>query len=314
MEIKSLHSMTGFGVAQGSSAGYELSVKVRTLNARFLECAAKVPSQFQELEGDLRKRVQTVFRRGKIDIQIYLKVPASVSLSTQLHPFLNKDLLERYKKIYLDASYEIAGVHSSLTNIDANDILRRPGVISFPDESESGEFDEASKDQLHTELIAFLWKLVDEAFKKAVDSRIAEGKEIRAHLEEILQSLGDLIERVRQLAGPLVAKNVERLRSRIAEILQGVAVDENRIIQEAAVMADRYDIAEELQRFDAHLKAINGSIQSGLDGKKLEFMCQELVREVNTIGSKAQHSEIQHTVVDMKGLIERLREQAQNVE
>jgi uncharacterized protein (TIGR00255 family) len=126
--------------------------------------------------------------------------------------------------------------------------------------------------------------------------------------------LQESVEKVRQLAVPLVANNVERLRSRIVEILQGVAVDDNRIVQEAAVMADRYDIAEELQRFDAHLKAIHISLQAGIDGKKLDFMCQELVREVNTVGSKAQHSEIQHTVVDMKGLIERLREQAQNIE
>jgi uncharacterized protein (TIGR00255 family) len=314
MEVNLLKSMTGFGVAQGGSAGFELSVKVRTLNARFLECLVKLPVQFQELEGELRKRAQAVFRRGKVDIQVYLKIPASVSLSSQANPILNKDLLEKYKKVYLDASYEIAGVHSSLTNIDANDILRRPGVISFPEESAIRDFDETSSDQTHTELISCFWQLADAAFEKVVDSRIAEGREIYAHIDEVLQSLRELIEKVRQHAASLVAKNVERLRARITEILQGVAVDESRIIQEAAVMADRYDIAEELQRFDAHLKAIHESIQRGLDGKKLEFMCQELVREVNTIGSKAQHSEIQHTVVDMKGLIERLREQAQNVE
>lgn len=314
MEVKLLKSMTGFGVAQGSSAGYEFSVKVRTLNARFLECIVKMPLQFQELEGELRKRAQAVFRRGKVDIQIYVKVPSSLSLSSQLNPVLNRELLEKYKTIYLDASYEIAGLHSSLTNIDANEILRRPGVISFPEESVEGGFDDASRDQIHNELIGCLWKVVDEAFAKVVDSRIAEGNEIHTHIDEVLQALRKLIDKVRQLAAPIVANNVDRLRSRISEILQGVAVDESRIVQEAAVMADRYDVAEELQRFEAHLKALHGSIEGGLDGKKLDFMCQELVREVNTIGSKAQHSEIQHTVVDMKGLIERLREQAQNVE
>jgi uncharacterized protein (TIGR00255 family) len=314
MEVKLLKSMTGFGVAQGSGAGCEISVKVRTLNGRFLECTVKVPSQFLELEGELRKRAQVVFQRGKVEIQIYLKVPASLGLGSQSSPTLNKEILEKYKKIYLDASYEIAGVHSSLTNTDANDILRRPGVISFPEDVAIGDSDLALKGGVPAELTGCLWGLVDEAFRKVIESRIAEGKEIQVHIDEILQSLQESIEKLRQLALPLVGNKVERLRSRIAEILQGVAVDESRIIQEAAVMADRYDIAEELQRFDAHVKAIRVSLQTGMDGKKLDFMCQELVREVNTIGSKAQHSEIQHTVVDLKGLIERLREQAQNIE
>ena len=317
MNVKLLQSMTGFGVAQGVVAGCEFSVKVRTLNGRFLECFVKMPSQFLELEVELRKRAQSVFRRGKVEVQIYLKLAANTAMSANGTPTLNKDLLEKYKQVYLTASYEIVGVHSALTNLEANEILRRPGVLSLPQE-EVGEYslgvDTEAKSLFRQELIACLWKLVDEAFYKTSQSREVEGKEIQGNVGEIVQSLQDLLETVQQLSKPIVANNIARLRARMAEILQGVSVDESRIAQEAAVMADRYDVAEELQRFDAHLKLIRSTLYNGMGGKQLEFLCQELVREVNTIGAKVQHSEIQHTVVEMKGFVERLREQAQNIE
>jgi uncharacterized protein (TIGR00255 family) len=253
-----------------------------------------------ELEPQIRKLAQSKFRRGRVEVQLQLEgdVRCNVGL-----PILNKNLLSRYKEIYQEAAYLITGVHSSLTNIEANAILARSNVISV-----------GWVEDVVTSYNESVLAIVESAICKAFDSRLTEGRLIEHCLREKLAAFHSKMVVVKELSNDLVGQHFVKLQGRIGNLLRDVTLDESRLMQEVAFLCDKHDIAEEIQRLDAHLDLFQGSLDVCLEGKHLDFICQELLREVNTIGSKVQQSSLQQVVIELKGIIEEIREQAQNVE
>lgn len=294
-------SMTGFGAKEASLGSRAISVRIRSVNQRFLEVGFKIPACWTHMELELRKRVQARVGRGKVDVSIFWRDQSDEG--TARLPQLNKELLRAYKALYLEGISEVTGVQSDVTIGGCRDILRREGVITLASETS------ASDDE-----VDFLLGLFDQALDDFVQSRCVEGEACLKVLRKHLDDLGNLIANLKELSGGLVQMHAEKLRKRVQDLLQGQPVEECRLAQEVAYLADRYDVAEEIHRLGAHIVAVETLLAEGVQGKKLDFLCQEMFREINTIGSKVQNVELQHLVVEFKGAIERVREQAQNLE
>jgi uncharacterized protein (TIGR00255 family) len=295
-------SMTGFGSKEASLGSRAVSVRIRSVNQRFLELHFKIPTCWAHLELDLRKRVQSRVSRGKIDVSIFWRDQSGEG--TGRLPQLNKELLRAYKALYLEGISEVTGVQSDVTIGGCRDILKREGVITL----ESGDTS-ASDDE-----VAFLTGLFDEALDDFVRSRSIEGEACVQVLRNHLDDLVNLVANLRELSGGLINLHVDKLRKRVQDLLQGQPIEECRFAQEIAYLSDRYDVTEEIHRLAAHVAAVETLLSEGVQGKKLDFLCQEMFREINTIGSKVQNVELQHLVVEFKGSIEKVREQAQNLE
>lgn len=288
--------MTGFGAAEGPVAGGVLRVEIRTVNHRFLNVAAKLPPDLAALETDLRERLRKDFDRGHLSVQVRWTAPPAVrAAGLTLDVNRAREAMARLRELQ-----SVVGL-SGEVSLDL--LARQPDVFTTQDGAEAP----ASWSELEP--------IVAEAASQVRATRRREG----AHLAEALRSQLGLIrgegERVRAFAPTRVVRERDRLHRRVAELLDGKPLDEERIAHEVALLADRLDIAEELVRLAAHLDACEAALrEDGPVGKRLGFLAQELGREVNTIGSKANDAEMQHAVVAMKGELERFREQLENLE
>lgn len=290
-----IKSMTGYGKAEASSAAGKFSVEVRSVNHRYGEVTIKLPRQILAMEVDLRRRVSDRFKRGKIDLFIQFEPCAG----TTTLPSANVPLAMAYNEAFSQVSMALGG-----GDIPIGLILSQKDVISFAEAA-------AEPDSFSA--------ILDESFSAALDSlenmRIKEGELLAAEISGRVADVGKLVESVAVREPVAVTANTERLRERIARLLGDTTLDEMRLVQEIAVLADKMDITEELVRLRSHFSQF-GTIML-LDepvGRKLDFLIQEMNREVNTIGSKANDSEIAAIVVELKSELEKVREQVQNIE
>ncbi len=287
--------MTGFGAGEGNAGGGRLRMEIRTVNHRFFNLSAKLPSDLAPLEQELRERLRRDLERGHISVSLrWVESPArEVGLALNLERA--RVVVARLRE--LQTSLGLAG------EVSLDLVARQPEVLVL-DGSEAPSVSWADLEPIAVAAIAEC---------KAMRTR--EGSALGAELAHRLDLLERASRRVAELAPARLPRERDRLRSAVGELLDGRAVDVVRLAQELAVLADRLDITEELVRFAAHLAACRAALAGdGPVGKQLGFLAQELGREINTMGAKANDAGIAQQVILMKGEMEKFREQLENIE
>jgi uncharacterized protein (TIGR00255 family) len=290
-----IRSMTGFGAGRRASGGEELAVEVRSVNHKFCEVKVRAPRELGALEPVAARMVKDRLARGGVDVALRRTGPGG-----SMAPRVDAALAEAYARAYAEVQARL-GLKDP---IRLSDIVSSEGVIRL-DEREADL--EASRAALELALGAALDALVA--------MREREGEALAADLEARLATVEGLVARVEELSPQAVEHHRARLAERVLELTQGLPLDPSRLAQEVALLADRSDVAEEITRLRSHLAQAR-QLLAGREpsGRKLDFLVQEMHREVNTIGSKSQHAELSGLVVSMKAEVERMREQVQNVE
>src|SRR4051812_429736 len=291
-----LRSMTGFGSGRARVQDEELTVELKSLNHKFCEVKARLPRELGTLEPMVTKAIKDRLARGAVEVFIKRQTPGAPASAPQVDTALARE--------YLRALLELARAIGAPEQVTLRDVATLPGVLRV---EERGVDAESAQRALETAL--------QEALERLTEMRAREGDSIRADLESRLAFLEAGAAKLEALAPRQVAEYQKRLEERIAELARGVAVDPQRLAQEVAYLAERTDVAEEMTRLRSHLGQFRDLIASNEpSGRKMDFLVQEMHREVNTTGSKSQHPEIALNVVAMKAELERIREQVQNVE
>lgn len=295
--------MTGYGAARAEGEGVALDVQLRGINARYLDCVFRLPRAYNSLESLLRTKISEQVSRGKVEITVNRTVTTTNDSAVKL----NKDKFESYLKIYKELLTEF-GTGGSPAVLDKviPDILKNSDVWD-----KNGGIVEDVQTIPEKEL-KLIESCLQEALTAFIVSRSGEGEVL---MKEILRRLSVIDATVREVQKH--APSVEQIRERLIQKVSGykgsVTFDENRIAQEIVLFADKGDISEEIARFQAHYAQMNQSIAPG-NGKKLEFLLQEMLRECNTIASKSVSASINSLMVTAKVELEKIREQLQNVE
>nr|BFD62641.1 YicC family protein [Bdellovibrio sp. HM001]BFD67368.1 YicC family protein [Bdellovibrio sp. HAGR004] len=292
-----MKSMTGYGTARVQTKDVTVEVSIRSVNGRFLEPRFHLPREFVPYEGELKKVLGATLLRGTVDVFVSRRVK---NVAGKAQMTVNDALAKKYMAAYKHLSKEL-GVPM---NVHLEALARLPEIIKIEDSYElfSGED-----------------KILKKAFAQACSNcdkeRSREGKFLQKDLQKLLVSLEKQIKVISELRGEANAQLQDRYEQKIRARLKGNEIDATRLSQEIVIQLEKADINEELTRLTEHIKnyrQLVGSQQA--EGKKLDFYTQELLREVNTIGSKSQVAKITSAVVEAKTLIERLREQVQNVQ
>ncbi len=292
-----IRSMTGFGRVELDLEGLPLSVEVRTVNHRHLDVSVRTPRLFSALETGLKAKLRQRFQRGRVDATIALPPNSGPKARLQL----DLDVAAQYRAF----AAELGGEQAALS---AERLVALPGVARLVEEEVSLE---AAAPRLEEAL--------DGAAAEADAMRLAEGEALERELRGRLQAVLDLVGALESRSGEVQAGARERIRRRAEQLREEIgSLDEARLHQEVALAADRLDVTEELVRLRSHVDQF-GDVLGGADaetpcGRRLDFLLQEMMREANTIGSKAGDAPVAHHVVDLKTELERIREQVQNVE
>ena len=291
-----LKSMTGYGRVKVENDLREITVELRSVNHRYLDLNIKVPRIYGYLEEMVSKQAQAAIARGKVDI--FVSVRAKEGADIRVSP--NMAVIQGY----VDAIRKVSETYGLSDEATALSLLRLPDAMEQSKE-------EADADQLKAEVSAVLDQALTEynAMREKEGARLVEDVTYRAEL--IAQSV-DFVE---QRSPDCVEEYRQRIAARMTEILDGTELAQQRILQEAALYADKVNVTEEIVRLRSHLAQLETMLKSPVAiGRKLDFLVQEMNRETNTIGSKANDFQIAKTVVDMKAEIEKIREQIQNLE
>ncbi|MDQ3136641.1 MAG: YicC family protein [Gemmatimonadota bacterium] len=287
--------MTGFGAAEGPAAGGRLRVEIRTVNHRHFNLAPKLPSDLSALESDLRERLRREFDRGHVAVHArWTEYPERVG---GLAVDLDRARLVTARLRELQSALGLAG------DVTVEMVARQPDVLSTTLE--------AAIEVPWTEVEP----IVGQAAAECRAMRAREGAALAVELRHRIALLAQAAERIAHRAPDRVVRERDRLRAAVAELLDGRPIDDARLAQEIAFHADRLDITEELVRFQAHIAVVREALEADRPvGKQLGFVAQELGREVNTMGSKANDAEMSQQVIAMKGELEKFREQLENLE
>lgn len=292
-----IKSMTGFGRGEFSSDGFQVTVEIKTLNSRYLDISTRMPQSIQEHEFDIKEEIQKKMSRGKAHVSI------NVEKTDQLSPDItyNEGLIKAYSEM-LQKVKSLAGIDAP---IQIDDLLR------FDDIFESQEKDE--------EDIENIWKCTQEALDKSLSllnqMRIQEGEELGNDLTELINGISDIVETVKGLSDDRAPEVREKLQMRISNLIDDEKIDPERLEMEVAILVDKMDINEEIIRLQSHLKFFLEALDNNEPvGRRLNFLSQEINRELNTIGAKSNDSTIAHHIVLGKEKLEKIREQVQNIE
>lgn len=287
--------MTGFGRGVTTVNNVQLTIEVRSVNHRFLEIYTKFPKEWLEAEIAAKKQLSQYVSRGKLDVVANLK-----SLSSETQAFqINRPLIKAYK-MAKDELRELIPLEESWS---MQEILALENAITYETPEISSQ-----------DLMEAVGAAVQEAAEKLVAMRELEGQQLKQVLVGYNSELKDLIQHIRDLSGAAVNKFRDKLVERIKEIgdLENL---EDRLLAEVAIFAEKVDVSEELDRLDSHFKQFESTIEETQSiGRKLDFLMQEMHREINTIGSKNQNADISVYVVQAKTILEKMREQVQNIE
>ena len=290
-----IRSMTGYGAAEGSVAGARVAVELRAVNHRFFSPSLKLPSAFARWEHDVREALRRRLGRGHVTLSAHLERAATTAAIDE----------ERFSA-YVGQLRALQERHALDGPLDVGTLLRMPDVLST-----------RSEEELPTEALAELLAIVERAADALLEMRSAEGARLAAYLRERLAVIEDAVGRIATRAPQRVLEHRDRLRQSVQELAQGVAVDEQRLAAEIAILADRLDVQEEIARFHSHFAAFRSALDDAGGegvGKRLGFLLQELLREANTTGSKANDPEMTRDVLVVKEELERVREQVENLE
>lgn len=289
-------SMTGYGRGETVKENISVVVELRSVNHRYFEFSCRVPRGYVFLEDKLKTFCQQRITRGKVDLFLTLDVTASDNVVVEINHSLASGYVNAIKE--LSETYEINDGFSAVT------LARFPDIFTV----KSQAIDEDT-----------VWSVVEEATSVALDGfaamRAKEGKKLYDDVKSRVETILEKVAFVEERSPETVKAYREKLETRIREMLADATVDEGRLLTETAIFADKVAVAEETVRLRSHIKQLMELLESDIAvGRKLDFIVQEMNREANTIGSKAQDIEIAHTVVDIKAEIEKIREQIQNIE
>ena len=291
-----LLSMTGYGSAKGSVEGQEITVELKSVNNRYLDCSVRLPRNFLFAEDTVKQAVSAGVSRGKVDV--FVSAQASQDSGTVVS--VNEELARGYR----DAVARIAETLGLESGLNAFSLARFPDVLTV-------ERRELDKDKAAAALSEITAKAVEEF--NAMRER--EGERLRRDMLGKLETIEGLVSVVEERSPQTVKEYRERLEVRLRDILADRSLDEQRVITEAAIFADRTAVDEETVRLRSHIAQFRTMLEEGSPiGRKMDFLVQEFNRESNTIGSKCSDASLAKVVVDLKSEIEKIREQLQNVE
>lgn len=292
------YSMTGYGYGESLGFGLSCTTEIRSRNHRYRDIFVRLPKEFAPLEFEDRLRVLMTenIARGRIDVSVTVE-EAGESLKTVK---INRSLIDSY----LQLSRQLGSDYGLPWDLGVSAVILLPGVMELASPSVDSEE---------------VWRLVQQSAEVAIaelkQMRMAEGAVLAKDVAERTRLIEEVIEKITERAPRVHEDYKMKLEARLKELLGDSAIDEGRIIMETAIYADKSDITEELVRLGSHCSQVYAAInQDEPVGRRLEFLVQEMQREVNTIGSKAQDVDISHMVVDIKSELEKIREQIQNIE
>lgn len=288
--------MTGYGKAEAIVGNRKVTVEVKSLNSKFFDCNLRIPGLYREKEMEIRSLAAKSIGRGKVDVGINYD-----TLEGEQNFFVNKALVKNYYDSMIELSEEI-----HLTNKDKVDFLAT--VMRLPDVMKS------EKPRLTDEEWSNVNNLLVQALSNFNEFRIEEGKSLNNELSERINNIQTLLEKVPQYEEERVLAVKTRIKKNLEDIISKEGFDQNRLEQEMIFYLEKLDVTEEKVRLKAHCEHFtNTSNDENIQGKKLGFITQEIGREINTLGSKANHAEMQKIVVQMKDELEKIKEQTLNV-
>lgn len=292
-----IRSMTGYGRATGTFDGMDITLEIKSVNHRYFEFSSRVPRNYGFLDEKLKSFFQGKIARGKVEC--YLQIDTAGQQETVVK--LNSSLAQGYINAYNELS-EAFGIEN---DIKVSDMARVGDIFSVSKESEDEE-------QICSDVLS----VAEQALERFMDMRTAEGEKLRDDISSRLDFILEKVSFIEQRSPQTVREYNDKLLARMREVLADVHVDEQRLLTEAAIYADKIAVAEETVRLRSHIDQFRKFFDEngGAIGRKMDFLVQEINREINTIGSKAQDIEIARCVVDVKAEIEKIREQVQNIE
>lgn len=291
-----INSMTGFGRSVAESDQWKVTVELKSVNNRYLDVAVKMPKQYISLEENIKKTVASYLQRGRVDAFITLE---------EIGEKNQKLLVDKELALaYYNAIQEIKDITGLKDEISLNDVASYYGVLTVEKEESDLEA---------------LWLVLNRAICAALENlcemRRIEGEKLAEDIHNRLEVVRGIKEDIEKRSPAVLKEYREKLLQRMKEILDDVAVDEEKLLNEVAFFADKADIAEEMARLDSHLLQFQSNMQKDEPvGRKLDFILQEINREINTTGSKANDMSISHLVIEAKSELEKIREQVQNFE
>lgn len=290
-----IKSMTGYGRAKLSKDDREYQIEIKSVNHRYLDISVRIPKQLSYLEETMKKEIAKKVKRGKIDVFVTFENNSlegkEIKINTEL------------AKAYIDELKKLAEKENILSDIQVTEISKYPDVLNI---QSSQDDEKITKEVLETITIAT---------DNLVQMRETEGNKISEDLLKRLNTINKKVEEIAKLSTGLIEEYVVKLEERIKEILKNQEIDKTRLAQEVVIYADKCSIEEEVTRLNSHISQFKNLLNSNeAIGKKLDFIIQEMNRETNTIGSKANNLEITNGVIDIKTEIENIREQVQNIE
>ena len=292
-----IKSMTGYGKGTLEVDNREYQIEIKSVNHRYLDISVKMPRILSYLEENIKKQISEKIKRGKVDVFVTFENNSQEGKNIKI----NKDLA----KIYIQQLKELAEEENLLSNIEVIDITRFPDVLSIKQDGE----DKKIKEEIE--------KTTQLAVNKIVEMKKTEGSKISQDLNSRIEKIKIKIEEISKKSTGLIEQYVVKLEKRIQELLKTEVVDKNRLAQEVVIYADKCSVEEEITRLKSHIEQLNNLINSDSNepkGKKLDFIIQEMNRETNTIGSKANDLDITNEVINIKTELEDIREQIQNIE
>lgn len=290
-----IKSMTGYGKANLSKDKREYQVEIKSVNHRYLDICVKMPRVLSYLEEEVKKQISSQIKRGKVDVFITFENNSiedkEIKINTEI------------AKIYIEELKKLAKQENILDNIEVTEISKLPDVLTIQNNQEDETIKEA------------LLEAVSNATENLVQMRSIEGNKMADDLVARIHGIKEKVEEISLISTGLIEEYVVKLEGRIKEILKNQDIDESRLAQEVVIYADKCSIEEEVTRLKSHISQFEKLIKTDeAIGKKLDFIIQEMNRETNTIGSKANNLEITNGVIDIKTELENIREQVQNIE
>ena len=290
-----IKSMTGYGKSTLCINSREYQIEIKTVNHKYSDISIKMPKVISYLEDDIRKEINSKIKRGKVDISItfedYGQEANDVMINTEL------------AKIYIRELKKLAEEENLSANIEVTEISKFPDVLKIKSNSDES----AIKNEI--------LQAIEEALNKLITMREKEGKQIFENISAKISQIEVKTAEIFQLSTGLIDEYVVKLEARIKEILKTDELDKSRLMQEIVIYADKCSVEEEITRIKSHIVQLKDLLYSNEPvGKKMDFLIQEMNRETNTIGSKANNLEITNRVVDIKTTLEDIREQIQNIE
>lgn len=290
-----IKSMTGYGKANLEKNERRYQIEIKTVNHRYLDISVKMPKQLSYLEEPIKKAISNKVKRGKVDVFVTFENNSLEGQEIKINTELASAYIKELKKL--------AESENILADIQVNDIARYPDVLNI----KNNQDDEIIKQEL--------LEVSQIAIDNLIEMRQVEGTKMAEDIKQRLEYIQEKVKEISKLSTGLIEEYVVKLEERLKQILKGQEIDQARLAQEVVIYADKCSVEEEVTRLNSHISQFHNLINSNEPiGKKLDFIIQEMNRETNTIGSKANNLEITDRVIDLKTQIENIREQIQNIE